>query len=191
MPERLHIHAFFSDLWIIILLRGLAALLLGVLLLFQPLMTLTVLVAFLGFYWLVNGIMTVVAAIRGREHAGGWGWILILGVISAVAGFFVLSAPVVSAVFTVTFLVYLLAFAAIMSGVSEIVTGIRLRKQIEGELALIVGGILWLVLGVCLLGSPLFAASLLVYTVSFLAIIGGVVLLFLAFKARGIAKSVA
>jgi uncharacterized membrane protein HdeD (DUF308 family) len=93
-------------------------------------------------------------------------------------------------VFTVTFLVYLLAFAAILSGVSEIMTGIRLRRQIEGEWALIVGGLLWLVLGVLLLGSPLLAAGVLVYTVSFLAIIAGVILLFLAFKARGIAKSI-
>ena len=54
----------------------------------------------------------------------------------------VVTVVLVAAVFTARFLIYLLAFAAIISGVSNIASGIRLRKEIDNEWALVLGGVL-------------------------------------------------
>lgn len=183
--------SFFKSVWILILLRGLAALFLGILLITRPGIAVIALVFWMGAYWLVDGVMTVITAIRGRTHADGWGWGLFFGAVSAVAGLFVMSAPALSAVFTATFLVYLLAFSAIVSGISEIVTGIRLRKEIDDEWAMLLGGGLWLLLGICLLSRPLLSAVVLVQIIAVFSIVGGIVLLGLAWKARSLGEAAA
>ena len=189
MTETPLIKSFFKDLWILILIRGIAAILLGALLITQPLITLSVLVLFMGAYWFVDGIMTVVSAIQGRKHVDGWGWGLFFGAVSALAGLFVMGAPALSAVFTATFLIYLLAFSAIVSGFSGIFTGFRLRKEIDSEWAMIIGGVLWLLFGLMLLGRPLLSAAVLVNVIAAFSVVGGVILLILAFKARKLATA--
>ncbi|MFV1981060.1 MAG: DUF308 domain-containing protein, partial [Rhodothermia bacterium] len=87
--------------------------------------------------------------------------------------------------------VYLLAFATIISGISNIVSGIRLRKEIDNEWALVLGGVLWLLLGFALLGQPMLGIVMAVYLIAGISIVGGVVLIYLAWKARAVAKRMA
>jgi uncharacterized membrane protein HdeD (DUF308 family) len=60
-----------SENWWALLLRGLLAVLFGLITFFLPGMTLTVLVLVFGAYALVEGVFAVVAGIRGVGGAGG------------------------------------------------------------------------------------------------------------------------
>jgi hypothetical protein len=109
---------------------------------------------------------------------------LIVGIISAVAGAIVLSQPLASALLTTTLLLYFLAFAAIFSGVASVVTGFRLRKTVGSERSMIAGGLLHVAFGVLILSRTMFTLKIFTLALGFLAILGGVVLVFLALQMR-------
>lgn len=172
-----------TDVWWLALLRGLAAVLLGFLLLTNKAATFEVIFIFLGIYWLVDGVVTLLASFTGRKENGGWGWGVFSGVISILAGLAVLSQPVLTAIFTAKFIVSLVGILIIISGVSSIVTGLRLRKT-SGEWMMIFGGALGLILGLLLFFNPLFSAAVYVNMLAIFSIIGGILLIVLAFKIK-------
>ena len=172
-----------SDIWWLVLFRGIAAILLGIILLTNTAATLAIIIIFLGIYWLVDGIITLLASFTGRNEHGNWGWGMFSGIISILAGLAVLSQPVLTAMFTVSFIVSVVGIMIIISGVSSIVTGFRLRKT-SGEGMMILGGILTLILGLLLLMNPLFSALVYVYMIAVFSIIGGIILIILAFKVK-------
>ena len=91
--------------------------------------------------------------------------------------------PIVAGV-TATFLVYVVAFSAILSGVLEMVAAIQDRKQIEGEGWLILGGAITVLFGVVLLISPLSFGLFMVRVLGAFAIFSGVSLIVFAFRLR-------
>lgn len=115
-----------SGIWWIILLRGLSALLLGLWLFTNTASAITAIFIFLGIYWLIDGIFTLISAYMGKRENKNWGWGIFSGIISVVAGLLVLSQPLLTAAFTATFLVMLAGILIVISGISSIVTGIRL-----------------------------------------------------------------
>jgi len=178
-----------TGIWWLILLRGIAALLLGILLLTNTAETLLVLIIFLGIYWVVDGIITLLTSFSGRKEHSGWGWGIFAGTISVFAGLAVLSHPVLTSMFTASFMVSLVGILIVISGISSIVSGFRLRKTSD-EWTMIVGGALSAILGLLLLMNPLFSAVVYVYALAFFSIIGGIVLISLAFRAKKLVKSV-
>lgn len=175
-------------IWWFVLLRGIVLALLGILLLTRPAATVTLIIWFLGAYWFVDGIVTLVKSIKGRKTQKNWGWGVFVGIIGIIAGLVVFSQPVLAALLTTTFLVYFLGFAAMISGIASIVTAISLRKKISHEWSMIFGGAAWFLLGLLLVAHPLAGMLVLIYTVGILAIIGGMTLVANAFVIRGIAK---
>ena len=129
-----------KDLWWLMLLRGLALVAVGILFLTRPVVPLTLAILMMGAYWFVDGILTVTRSIRerpaGRQRAFG----LFVGVVSIVAGLVVFSRPVASALLTTTFLVYFLAFAALVSGLVSLTNGLRNRRAMANPEYLILGG---------------------------------------------------
>jgi uncharacterized membrane protein HdeD (DUF308 family) len=171
--------------WWVILLEGLAALIFGLILFFQPAATLVLLTTFLGAYWLVEGIVKVAGAIMGQHGDRNWWLLLLSGILGIVVGAIVLSQPLLSTIITQLFALYLLAFQAIIGGILTIVWAIRARNEIKGEGWAIVGGILAILLGGLLLSAPLISVFVLVMTVAISAVIGGIGLIFAAFRWRG------
>jgi uncharacterized membrane protein HdeD (DUF308 family) len=84
-----------------------------------------------------------------------------------------------------------MAIWAIATGVIEIATAIRLRREIEGESLLILSGLLSVLFGVVLVAWPGASALALLWLIATFAVVFGVVLVILAFKARGFARKVA
>ena len=107
--------------WWALALRGLAAVLFGLLTFLLPGITLVTLVLLFGAYALVDGIVNVIAFIRVASHQ--WA-LLIEGVIGLIAGILTFVWPAITALV----LLYLIAFWAVFTGVFEIIAGIRLRK---------------------------------------------------------------
>ena len=63
-----------STIWWLVLLRGIAAIILGILFFTNPGATLIVIMTFLGAYWFVDGIFTLIASLHGKKENKNWGW---------------------------------------------------------------------------------------------------------------------
>ena len=170
--------------WWALAIRGLVAVLFGLLTLFLPGITLVTLVLLFGAYALVDGVFNVIAFFRVASHQ--WA-LLIEGVVGIVAGVITFAMPAITAIA----LLYLIAFWAILTGIFEIVAGIRLRKTIANEWLLLVMGVLSLLFGLLILFAPGTGALAIVLWIGAYALVFGVFLLALAFRLRGHRRLVA
>ena len=170
--------------WWVYAVRGVAAIIFGTAALVWPLPTLAVLVIMFGAYAFVDGIAMLVALARGdvlaRRHAWTTGLMGVLGIVIAVV---TLVWPGITAMT----LLYLVAIWAISTGALEIVAAIELRREIEGEIWMILGGVLSIVFGSLLVVFPGTGLLSLVWLVGFYAIAFGCSSLGVAYRLHGIA----
>lgn len=152
--------------WWIILIQGILSIIIGVLFLVSPRMTVLVLVQFLGIYWLVSGVLSLVSIFVDRRL---WGWKLFAGLIGILAGVSVIQHPLWSAVFLPTVLVVILGIQGIFHGIAYIVEAIR---GLGWGTAIL--GVLSILFGVILLSAPLFAAMWLVIFLGATSLVGGI-----------------
>jgi len=171
------LHTLVANWWALAL-RGLAAVVFGLLTFFLPGITLVTLVLLFGAYALVDGIFNVVAFFRVASHH--WA-LLIEGVIGIIAGVLTFAWPAITALV----LLYVIAFWAILTGCFEIIAGIRLRKAITNEWLLLVMGALSLIFGLLILFAPGAGALVIVLWIGAYALVFGAFLLALAFRLRG------
>jgi uncharacterized membrane protein HdeD (DUF308 family) len=172
--------------WWLLLLRGIAAIAFGVLTWVQPAVSLAALVLLFGAYSLVDGVFGSWAAIAGRKDHEQWWVLLIWGLTGIGIGILTFLAPGITALA----LLFYIAAWAIATGVLEIVTAIRLRKEIQGEWMLILAGLASVVFGFLLLVQPGAGALAVLWLIATYAIVFGVLLVLLAFKARGFVAAV-
>ncbi|UBU11718.1 HdeD family acid-resistance protein [Nonomuraea gerenzanensis] len=167
-----------SRSWWLLLVRGLAAVLFGVLALIWPGITLLVLVIFFGAYALVSGLFALFAGFR--HGARSRTWLIVSGIIGILAGIVAFVWPGITSLA----LLYVVAFWAIFSGVSEIAAGIHLRKLIDDEWMFIVGGALSVIFGVLLLIWPGAGLVSLVWLVGVFAILYGIAMIALSMRVK-------
>jgi uncharacterized membrane protein HdeD (DUF308 family) len=173
--------------WWVLLLRGLIAIMFGVLAWVQPGISLAALVLLFGIYALADGILGVWTAIAGqKEHEHRW-VLLLWGLIGIGVGIMTFLVPGVTALA----LLFYIAIWAIAKGVLEIVAAIRLRREIKGEWLLILGGLASVVFGILLMAQPVAGALALLWLIATYAVIFGVLLVILAFKARSFGNQLA
>jgi uncharacterized membrane protein HdeD (DUF308 family) len=167
-----------SNVWWLLLLQGISTLVLGLLLLTQPASTTEVIVVFVGAYWLVSGIFSIVRifSAAGRAH---WGWSLLGGLLGILAGIFVLQHPIISTVLLPATLVIVIAIQGILIGIIDIVRGFKgdgLGAYFMGALNILIGLWLWF--------NPLAAAASMPIVIGIFGLIGGVFLIYHAFQLR-------
>lgn len=165
--------------WWMFLVRGIAAIVFGILAFLWPAMTLFTLVLFYGAFMLVDGVVAIVAAIRGRNLNARW-WLLAAGISGVVAGILTFLWPGVSALV----LLVIIACASIVGGFFQIAGAIALRKEIEGEWLLILSGIVSILFGAVLLAQPGTGALALVWLIALYAVTVGIVFVALALRLR-------
>ena len=188
--ERLIMKRMLTDVWWIALLRGIFAVIFGLIALGYPGKTILLLVQIMGIFWFINGIFIVIAAIFGRIYAVKW-WVLLLrGLLDILIGAVVLSHPLISAKVTVGLLVYIFAFVALAAGIMEIVMAIRARKEIEHKWSVIFGGVFSCLFGLLLLSRPLMSAAVLMIIIGGVAVIFGVSWIVFALNLRKEAKAI-
>ena len=172
--------------WWALALRGLAAILFGILAFAWPGITLFVLVIFFGAYMLVDGIFAIVAAVRAAGEEARWWLMLLEGVLGVVVGLVAFFWPGLTALA----LLYLIAAWAIVTGIMEIAAAIRLRREVVGEWALILGGAFSVLFGVLLVVIPARAGLLsLTWLIGAYAVVFGILLVVLAFRVRNAPSS--
>jgi uncharacterized membrane protein HdeD (DUF308 family) len=169
-------------IWWLTLVRGILLILLGCYALFSPGMTVVALTRVIGLFLILEGFLAVWAGVSGQTSTRLW--TIVRGVLLILAGLFFFSQPVLMAAIKLTVVIWLIAASFVASGVAEIYTAIRDRKQIEGEGWLILGGVLAIIFGLILVGCPLSAGLLLVRVVGVFAAIAGIALIAAAFRLR-------
>jgi uncharacterized membrane protein HdeD (DUF308 family) len=167
--------------WWALAIRGVIAILFGLAALLRPGIALAALILLFGAYALVDGVFAIVGVFRGTR-AGTPRWLLLLeGVVSILAGLIAFIFPGLTAIA----LLYLVAAWAVVTGLAEIATAIRLRQEIQGEWALILGGILSVLFGLLLAVLPGVGILSLIWLIGAYAVVFGVLLLITAFQVHG------
>jgi uncharacterized membrane protein HdeD (DUF308 family) len=172
--------------WWVFALRGIAAILFGILAFAQPGITLATLVILFGAYALVDGVALLIALARGEKDARRHAWSVgIMGVIGIGAAIVTFVWPGITALI----LLYVVAMWAITMGVFQVVSAIALRREIEGEFWMGLGGVVSVLFGILLVVSPGTGLITLVWLVGFWAMAFGASSLGLAYRLHGIAAA--
>ncbi len=175
-----------AENWWLLALRGVAAIMFGILAFIWPGITLLALVYLFGAYAFANGILSFTIAFnkgRGRRHRGS---LIFGGIVSIVTALITFLIPGITALG----LVMLIAAWAIANGVTEIAAAIRLRKVITNEWLLVLAGILSILFGLMLLIMPGVGALALVFWIGAWMVAIGVLLMILAFRIRHLAHMI-
>jgi len=166
--------------WWVLLLRGIAALLFGILAFRRPLMTLAVLVLLFGIYALVDGGFSLGAALAGWRHREDRWLLLLEGLVGLWAGFITLTTPALTAVA----LIFFIAIWALATGVLKIVGAVRLRREISGEFWLALSGIASVIFACLVMLRPAAGALGMIWVIGWFALLEGALLVVLSFKLR-------
>jgi uncharacterized membrane protein HdeD (DUF308 family) len=172
--------------WWVFALRGIAAILFGVAAFAWPGITLAALVLLFGAYAFVDGAALLIALARGDADARRHGWAVgIMGVLGIVASIVTIVWPGITALS----LLYIVAAWAITMGVFQVAAAIQLRREIEGEFWMGLGGVVSVVFGILLIVSPGTGLLALVWLLGAWAIVFGASSLGLAYRLHGIAAT--
>ena len=172
--------ASLSRYWWLLVLRGVVAILFGILAFVWPGLTIGALVLLFGIYALIDGIGSIITGVAHRHGSDRW-WLLLEGVASIAFGLLTFFWPGITAIF----LLLLIAGWAVVTGIFEIAAAIRLRKEIEGEWLLGLAGLLSILLGIFMFVQPGAGALALIWVIGSYAILFGLVLIVLGFRVRG------
>lgn len=178
-PGAVILHGLAKNWWLL-LLRGIASIVFGVLAFAWPGITIISLVIVYGAYALVDGLFSLFAAISGGNGAAPRWWLAVVGVAGVLAGIVSFAMPAVVALW----LLLLIGAWAIVSGIFEIIGAIRLRKEIDNEWMLILHGIITVLFGVVLMAMPKVGALAMIWVIGAYAIAAGIILSALAFRLK-------
>ncbi len=165
--------------WWVMALRGVVAILFGLVAFGLPGLVLLTLVFVFAAYLLFDGLLAMIAGLRAASHHERSGMLLLEGVLNIATGVVVGLFPFGA----VLALVLLTAAWAIVTGAVMLAAGVRLHHT-HGRLWLLVGGGLSVVWGVLLLVAPLLGAVVLAWWLGFYAVLFGIVLLTVALRLR-------
>lgn len=165
-----------SKTWLLVLMQGVLAVLVGFLLVRSPLITTVTLVQILAWYWIITGAISMISIAADRTL---WGWKLFGGLLGVIAGLFVIGAPIFSAVIVLKVYIFILGIQAIVAGgidVFRAFKGAGWGAGLWGVLNIVIGAFLLANLGAAALIAPL--------VFGWIAIIFGIAVVVMAFVVR-------
>jgi uncharacterized membrane protein HdeD (DUF308 family) len=166
--------------WWLFTLRGIFAIVFGLLALIFPGPTMLSLVILFSAYMLVDGIFGIISAVRAiRRKEDRWGLLIFEGLIDIAVGILTFLWPGI----TVVAFVLLVGAWAIVTGAVMTAAGFRLNVS-HGRWWLVLSGLLSLGFGTLLVIIPLIGAVVLTWWIGAYALAFGVALVIFSFKLR-------
>jgi len=166
--------------WWQVAVRGLIALLFGILLLVWPMGSLFVFAIFFGAFAFVDGIFTLVTAVNYKAGVGQRAWLFVRGILGIIVGIITFFWPAI----TELALVLLIGAWALVTGVMELNFAFRSVRETGAKWLFAVSGILSIILGILLLVSPIAAIIAVIWIIGAYAVLAGIVLIVLGFRLR-------
>ena len=166
----------FETPWWLVLINGIAALILGIMLITSPGTTTLILVQFLGIYWMVSGIFQIIGMFIDST---AWGWKLFAGIIGILAGISILNHPLLSPLVVGSTFVIIIGVQGIIFGGVSIYQAFKGAGWGTGIL-----GALSALFGIVLLFNPVMSAIALPWTLGILGIVGGIAAIVAAFRLK-------
>ena len=166
-----------SNIWWLFLLQGIAGVLLGLMLITAPGETLVALVTFLGFYWLITGVLSLVQVFVDRSVP--WIWSLLSGLLGIAAGIIVLKHPLLAALTVPTLIVIILGVEALIMGGVQIIAGLK-----GGGIGSFILAVVNILIGLLLLSSSATAAIAVPLVFGMILLVQGVAHIIWAFRVR-------
>lgn len=165
--------------WWALALRGVVAVLLGLLAFLMPGVTVATLAILLAAYLLVDGVFAIVGGIRAARAQERWLPFILEGVISLIAGVIAVAWPAAS----VFALVWLVAAWSVFTGFAEIMSAWRMHRS-HGKWAWGIAGVLSILFGLLMWVMPAFGLLAIAWSVAGYLIAFGVLALVTAFRLR-------
>jgi uncharacterized membrane protein HdeD (DUF308 family) len=162
--------------WWLVLIEGVAAVIIGLMLLAKPGMTTAILVQILGIYWFIAGILSIVGIFI---DSSAWGWKLIIGILGIAAGIVIIRHPLWSTILVPTTLIIVLGIQGLLIGVVNIVRAFKGAGWGAGIL-----GALSIIFGLLLITNPAMGALALPFVLGIFAIVGGIMAVVAAFRMK-------
>ena len=169
------------DHWVVFLIEGIILVILGAAaILVPPLATLSVAI-FLGWLFLIGGIVGLIATFRMRNAPGFW-WSLFSDLLGIVAGVVLIGWPASGAVSLTLVVIVFFAF----EGVATIMFALEHKRELSGRWGwMLVSGLVDLFFAAIILaGLPVSAAWAIGLLVGINMVFGGVALIMMALHAR-------
>lgn len=175
--------SFFTSMWRTILLRGLASLVFGIFAFLYPNITIGVVVMLFGIYALVDGLLGLWGAFRGKGDARSVPGLL-TALAGVAAGLFCLAFPGPAA----TYVVLLIGLWNVAAGLLQMIGAFALRNDIANPGLMGLAGLLGAGLGALIMFYPADAAVGIVWLIATTALLVGLVLMVFGWKLRSAAK---
>lgn len=165
--------------WWVMLIEGIAALILGVFFFMTPAVTTLTVAWFIALYWVITGVISVISLFWDRTQ---WGWKLFWGIISIVAGWYLLGNLILGTAILLWVYVLILGFQGLIIGIVQIVQafqGAGWGRGILGAISLLLGG--WIVY---LAFQKPGVIGVLPWVFGFFAVVGGIAAIVFSFQLR-------
>ena len=173
-----------KDVWWLLLIRGIIAVIFGIVALVWPDVTVKALIVVVGIFWIIDGIVSAVRAIQARKVVMSWVWWLAGALVSVIAGVVLFVWPDLTALA----FAYLMGFWAILVGILEIIGSFQVMANGGQWIGSMVAGALALIFGLILVIWPGSGITGLMWLVGIFAIAFGVLFIVGAFQVRSAAR---
>ena len=140
--------------WWTVFLEGILSAGFGILILYYPSKTFVAFLGTLGWFWILEGFLGLIGLVAGLPVGSKWRIGLMWGLLSVMAGMFVLNQSLIDVYLTRKLIVYIVALMVIIAGVTSIATANRWSKSRQSKWGIIILPLLFIILGVVLLFTP-------------------------------------
>ncbi len=171
--------------WWLLLVRGILAILFGIVALVAPGIALLAFIYVFAAYAILDGITAIVVSFRERSFLRTW-WVLLLeGILGIIFGILAFAWPGETALI----LLYLVAFWALVTGIMEISSAFVVPGSAGQRWGLGLAGLLSIIFGIILIVHPGAGLLAVLWLVGIYSIVFGVSLIIYAFQIRSRASA--
>lgn len=182
------LHTVGKGVFWVVIVRGILAILLGVLLLAAPAAMAAAVGILIGAWLVVDGVLTVMNANAARKNGLSWGWELAAGIAYILAGLIIAIAPVSFALISGVFILWMMAIGMLIRGIFSLASAsFKGWSKLLGAIDVVFA----IIMAVVLFSSPASALMALVWIIGIYTIVFGAFLIIMAIMARRQARSAA